>query len=251
MSRIGGGDTKNYNNHRETFENSSDIKPANASPNFPFDFGADLLTDSPGDSGGYYSGREDDEIKFEALRPYHDRVDKSNGNTSYTYYIEISDKLFEALLADMVRKDVDRVLVEKKREIEGTEYRFDEIHVGKLPHDVRFALMDHYALELNSESYHFNKVQKTRDNPFQLTVIVIESVKVGIQETENEVSLFDRFRVEFKACFHRSGKSIGHCARFVSLVETRDTSAFVLTEKAEHIGVLPESLAAKNTTSVR
>lgn len=187
-------------------------------------------------------GAKEDTAKLSAVRPYQDQDRVSD---RYSYHIEISDKTFKALLDRMERRDKE---TEKERdEKEANDvWTFENVPPHRVPSEVRFLLLDHYEKLIN-EVANDMRVQETPRLSFSLTVLLMQDAETGIRITEQSASIFDVFRVTCSACFHRNGKSIGHCVQLRASVDTETGS--VKTLGTSYMGVLPESVAHKNSIS--
>lgn len=198
-----------------------------------------------------------DETKFMSVRPYRPHLDDTNHMFKYT--IEITDGTFKQLLTEVQN-------IEKRRQQQsppstsssslpppdyarsdgkaGTAWVYNPIFPARLPNDVRFTLVEYYTYMVNAA----RKAHNVTGKDFEITALSIDEAETGIRMTEdNGMSIFDRFKMVFRACFHRPGKSIGHCARVYCLVDER--MGLVKTFSMTYIGVLPEELAATKTTT--
>lgn len=209
-----------------------------------------------------------DRVKFEALRPYiphldenrgsaHDQIDVSREGDRggalfrYTYHIEIPPRAFRCILEKIsVKEETD---VHDERGL----WEFQEIGVDRLPREVYYGCKEYYEKRLNdialkcftakiigpAASYDSN-------NPFKITVMAMDSAETGILVSGTEMSIFDRFKLGFRACFHRSGKSVGHCARLTCQIDISGKEPIVYTDSVNYIGILPESFAADSMVNL-
>lgn len=250
------------------------MKPYAGFTSTPFRFGVALLP--PDTTQEEHQFRLADDAKLMALRPYQRELDGVNEKHEYT--LEIPDGRFEQLLESMMAKERQRASVEasitataeskKQRKrgqprwedrVDASRHRgaggvitdgwvFNPLHPARLPGEVRPMLRRHLEDTLNRAAQEKNVGVKGED--FEVTVMTVDRAETGVlvrEEDDGGSRIFDRFRLSCRACFHRSGKSIGHCARFGADVDL-ERDVLVLTS-ARYLGVLPEHVAAKGTTA--
>ena len=225
-------------------------------------FGAELLPlqETTGADVRVQHIQDHDMAKFGALRPYVPHTDENRGNalkgegaffSSYTYHVEMPPRAFRNILERIVKSDAKKRKEEKEHtERSRTEWEYEDIHVDRLPREVRYVVKEYYADRVNETARRVRDAQQyTSENPFLVTVTVIDSAKTGIRVSEEEVSIFDLFKLTTRLCFHRSGKSVGLCARIDCSVDVSGNEPWIVTESAEYIGVLPETFAAADVAA--
>jgi hypothetical protein len=196
-----------------------------------------------------------DMVKLRAVRPYHVVTDAGKSGSDYAYHVEMNDNTFKAVLAHLYDTDKKKRRTASTASTDSTlaAWNFETVSTSAVPSDVRFILIGFLQRELNGSARkidHPHADASGTDNPFVVTIMHVDAAKVGIKVSEDKTSIFDQFHVECTACFHRSGKRFGHCARFECLVDT-DTGQVEVSTPPIYAGVIPEDFAAADATSVQ
>lgn len=169
-------------------------------------------------------GREREVDAFGSRRPWQEPIDAPNDK----YHVEISPEAFMTVLSRLNRYDDDSGTLTREGE---EEKKKEEISVP-VPEQAEFVLKQHYTRAFNAAA---KEVGQRGDGAFTVTMALVHA---AYRRRSGWI------RWEASLCFHRPGKSVGHCVRVSAFVD-RSMRRVRPIGPGTHIGVLPEHLAAR------
>lgn len=185
---------------------------------------------------------ERDEVKLGAIRPWQDGVDGGKKKESEDDdedededKHEGEEKRISDLSYHIEMKPAEFMSIMKRvQDLKHSEYSKGEemvLNVADMPKHTTFLLREHFTRVVNAAG----KENLRGGPPFMVTMVHLHGAKGNFPTGMT--------RVEATLCFHRSGKSVGHCVRADCFID-KDGER-VKVGRCRHVGVLPEYMAQR------